>query len=225
MSIPPSSTPRHERLVGAAVDFVQKTLAGDSTGHDWWHVRRVWQLARRLAGEEGADLHVVDLAALLHDAADWKFHGGDEHAGPRVAREWLERHAVAPAMIDHVCEIIARMSFKGAGVPTPMPTVEGRCVQDADRLDALGAIGVARAFAFGGHRGQPLYDPDIPSTLHDSFEAYKRKSGSTVNHFYEKLLLLKDRMQTAAGRRMAESRHAVLAGFLERFLAEWNLED
>lgn len=125
-------------------------------------------------------------------------------------------------MIDHVASIIAGLSFKGAGVETPMPTIEGRCVQDADRLDAIGAIGIARAFAYGGHKGRELYDPAVPPQPHDSFEAYKKNSGPTINHFYEKLLLLKDRMGTATGKRLAARRHGVLEGFLEEFIAEWN---
>lgn len=214
----------HDQVIAEACEYVRATLAGDSSGHDWWHVWRVWQTARKLAVDEGADLPTVDLAALLHDVADWKFHGGDEHAGPRTARAWLEARAVEPVVVDHVCEIIGTLSFKGAGVPTPMRTIEGRCVQDADRLDAIGAIGVARAFAYGGHRGQPLYNPEIPSTLHQSFEAYKQKSGSTINHFHEKLLLLKDRLQTPSAQRLAATRHAFLAAFLDQFMAEWNLE-
>ncbi len=166
-------------------------------------------------------MFVVELAALLHDVADWKFAGGDHEAGPRQARAWLQSLGVPLATIDHVCEIVAGLSFKGAGVATTMRTIEGQCVQDADRLDALGAIGVARAFAYGGHKGQALYDPALPPTPHDSFEAYKRGSGSTINHFHEKLLLLAGRMNTAAGKRLACERHGFLERFLEQFLAEW----
>jgi uncharacterized protein len=167
-------------------------------------------------------LFLVELAALLHDVADWKFAGGDHHAGPRQAREWLQSLAVDAHTIDRVCEIIAGLSFKGAGVATPMSSLEGQIVQDADRLEALGAIGIARAFAYGGHKGQPLHDPAIPPQPHDSFEAYKLGSGSTINHFYEKLLLLKDRMNTATGKRLAAERHAFLERYLEQFFAEWS---
>jgi uncharacterized protein len=201
---------------------VRAAMAGDSSGHDWWHIYRVWQTALRLGIEEGADLHVVQLAALLHDIADWKFHGGDDTAGPRAAREWLVGLDEDPATIDHVCEIIAQVSFKGAGVPTPMRTLAGRVVQDADRLDALGAIGIARAFAYGGHSGRALYDPETPPEQHDSFAAYKKNKGPTLNHFYEKLLLLKDRMNTASGTRIAAERHAFMEEYLRRFMAEWN---
>jgi len=211
-------------VVARTADYVRATLATDTSGHDWWHVLRVWNVAKRIADEESADWFVVQLAALLHDIADWKFHAGDETAGPRAARDWLTACAVDPKTIDQVCEIIARLSFKGAGVADKMSTVEGRVVQDADRLDALGAIGIARAFAYGGHKGRAMYDPAVSPERHDSFEAYKKSSGPTINHFYEKLLLLKDRMQTAGGRRMAEERHRFMEQFLEQFFREWNFE-
>ena len=201
---------------------VRQMLAGDSSGHDWWHIDRVRHNALHIAREEGADLFVTEVAALLHDIADWKFHGGDDSAGPRAAREWLIRCEADPVTIEHVCEIVATISFKGAGVATEMKTLEGRCVQDGDRLDAIGAIGIARAFAFGGHFGRAMYDPEVPHELHQSFAAYKQKGGPTINHFYEKLLLLKDRMQTATGTRLAVERHQFMETFLAQFFAEWN---
>jgi uncharacterized protein len=200
---------------------VRGLLAGEGSGHDWHHVQRVRRTALAIAREERADLFVVELAALLHDVADWKFAGGDASAGPREARQWLAGLAVPEATIDHVCRIIADLSFKGAGVATPMHSLEGQIVQDADRLDALGAVGIARTFAYGGFKGQPLYDPEIPATPHASFEAYKQGGGSSINHFYEKLLLLKDRMNTTTGKRLAAGRHQYLEAFLEQFLAEW----
>lgn len=201
--------------------FIREKLAGDSSGHDWWHIDRVRRNAVHIARDEGADLYVVELAALLHDVADWKFHGGDDSIGPRTARDWLTRHEVTPTVIDHVCEIIATVSFKGAGVATEMSTIEGKCVQDGDRLDAIGAVGIARAFAFGGHFGRAMYDPDVPPEQHQTFAAYKSKGGPTINHFYEKLLLLKDRMQTATGRRLATERHQFMEQFLDQFFGEW----
>ena len=210
-------------------DIIQKTtnhvrglLSGEGSGHDWFHIERVRNTSLAIAREEGADLFIVELAALLHDVADWKFAGGDHNAGSRAAREWLASLHVAPAIIDHVCSIIAGLSFKGAGVETPMNSIEGQCVQDADRLDALGAIGIARAFAYGGHKGRPLYDPAVPPQPHATFEAYKKNTGPTLNHFYEKLLLLKDRMTTPTARRLAAARHAYLEEFLSQFLAEWS---
>ena len=201
--------------------FIRETLAGDSSGHDWWHIDRVRRNALHIAREERADLFVVELAALLHDVADWKFHGGDDTAGPRAARAWLAKNDIDPDVMTQVCDIIANLSFKGAGVPTEMVTIEGKCVQDGDRLDAIGAIGIARAFAFGGHFGRAMYDPEVAPEQHQSFAAYKSKSGPTINHFYEKLLLLKDRMQTDAGRRLADQRHVFMERFLEQFFSEW----
>lgn len=204
-----------------AEQFIREKLSEDSSGHDWWHIDRVRRNALHIAREEGADLYVVELAALLHDVADWKFHDGDDSIGPRTARDWLTRHEVPADVIDHVCEIIATVSFKGAGVPTAMATIEGKCVQDGDRLDAIGAVGIARAFAFGGHFGRAMYDPDVPPEQHQTFAAYKSKGGPTINHFYEKLLLLKDRMQTSAGRRLAIVRHQFMEQFLDQFFGEW----
>ena len=201
---------------------VREKLSGDSSGHDWFHIDRVRRNALHIARDEVANLFVTELAALLHDIADWKFHGGDDTAGPRAARDWLVRCEADPAIIEQVCEIVATLSFKGAGVATEMQTLEGRCVQDGDRLDAIGAVGIARAFAFGGHFGRAMYDPEVPSELHQSFAAYKQKGGPTINHFYEKLLLLKDRMQTATGRRLAQERHQFMETFLTQFYAEWN---
>lgn len=202
--------------------FVKSNIAKESS-HDWWHIDRVRRIALLIAEKEQADHAVVELAALLHDVADWKFHDGDELAGSRTARRWLSDNHVGPETIEAVCRIIDGVSFKGAGVVTDMPTLEGQCVQDADRLDAIGAIGIARAFAFGGHFGRVLYDPEIPASRHDSFAAYQSSQGSTLNHFHEKLLLLKDRMQTGTGKRLAMDRHHFMELFLERFLAEWNL--
>jgi uncharacterized protein len=199
-------------------------LAADSSGHDWHHIARVRRLALRLARDEGADPFVVELAALLHDIADWKFHGGDEHEGPRRAANWLASLGVDQLTIDRVSQIIREVSFKGAGVDTPTSSLEAQVVQDADRLDALGALGIARAFAYGGHAGRAIHDPDVPYETHGTFAEYKKNSGPTINHFYEKLLLLRDRMNTASGRRMAEARHQFMEEFLARFFSEWNGE-
>src|SRR5437899_6905793 len=206
-------------IVRRTSDHVRGLLSGEGSGHDWFHIERVRNVALHIARDEGADPFVVELAALLHDVADWKLAGGDHDAGPRAACDWLASHGVPQPVAYHVADVIARLSFKGAGVETPMSTIEGRCVQDADRLDALGAIGVARAFAYGGHKGRALYDPAIPPEPHASFEAYKKNAGPTINHFYEKLLLLKDRMSTASGKRLAAARHMYLEVFLEQFLA------
>lgn len=213
-----------EKIIERTVEYVKSELQGDSTGHDWWHILRVRNNAMRIASKEsGADLFVVELAALLHDIADWKFHEGNEKASSDAARKWLEGQKVDDAKIKSVCEVIDSVTFKGAGVKTTPATIEGRIVQDADRLDAIGAIGIARAFAYGGKVGREIYNPDIKLEMHSSFEQYKNtKTGTTVNHFHEKLLLLKDRMNTASGKKMAEERHRYMEEFLERFHKEWD---
>ncbi|MTD43439.1 HD domain-containing protein [Conexibacter sp. W3-3-2] len=213
-----------EELIAAAAAHIRAQSVGEGSGHDWWHVHRVWQNARLIARGEDVDPVVVELAALLHDIADWKFHDGDLDAGPRAARAWLLDAGAEPALADRVADIVGRVSYKGAGVPDDMPSLEGRVVQDADRLDAMGAIGIGRAFAYGGHAGRLMYDPDDPPVRHDTAEAYVSSSGATLNHFPEKLLLLRDRMHTATGRRIADERHAYMEAFVERFLGEWQGE-
>ena len=206
-------------------EHVRNTLAEDSSGHDWYHVERVWRNAVRIGRSEQADMTVVELAALLHDVADWKFHDGDLEAGARASRAWLESLQVPEEIIAQVCEIVLHLSFKGAAVKEhPLP-LTGQVVQDADRLDAIGAIGIARAFAYGGHAGRAMYDPEVPPELHASFAAYKNNKGPTINHFHEKLLLLKDRFHTPTARRLAQERHAFMEEFLARFHAEWDGQD
>ncbi|AKD04782.1 HD domain-containing protein [Pontibacter korlensis] len=213
-----------EEVISAAANYVQDLLKDEGSGHDWWHIFRVWNNAKHIASKEQADMHVVELAALLHDIGDHKFHNGDETVGPRMARQWLERYKVDEHSIDHICSIIKDLSFKGAGTSSAMPTLEGKIVQDADRLDAIGAIGIARTFAYGGHKSREMYNPDIKPVLHDSFEAYKNNSAPTINHFYEKLLLLKDRMHTESAKKLAEQRHQYMEEFLNQFYAEWEGE-
>lgn len=212
-------------IITKTASFVKQKLEGEGTGHDWWHIERVRNNAVKIAREEDADIFIVELAALLHDIADWKFHGGDEEAGPKAAREWLNQLNVDEPVIAHICDIIKTVSFKGAGVATNMKTKEGACVQDADRLDAMGAIGIARAFAYGGHKGRELHNPHIPPERHGSFEQYKKSASPTLNHFYEKLFLLKELMNTPAGKRMAEERHRFMEAYVARFLEEWNMHD
>lgn len=201
---------------------IQARFKNESSGHDWWHIHQVWQMAILIGKAEGGDMHVIELAALLHDVADWKFYDGNDTMGPRVARSMMDHYGIPADVIDHVCEIIATLSFKGAGVPTPMRTLEGKIVQDADRLEALGAIGIARCFAYGGHAGRAIYDPDQPVTMHQTKEAYITAKGSGINHFFEKLLLIKDRMNTATAKKIAEHRHEFMEQFLEEFFQEWN---
>ncbi|HET9411655.1 MAG TPA: HD domain-containing protein [Candidatus Saccharimonadales bacterium] len=203
--------------------FLEEKFNDESSGHDYWHMHRVWQLAKHIAkSEEGVDMFTLELAALLHDVADWKFHDGDEEAGPRAAHEWLKGLNVDDAVIEHIEDIIRNVSFKGANVGTKLKTIEGQIVHDADKLDAIGAIGIGRAFAYGGSKGRPMHDPNITAVQHDSFEAYKNNNGPTINHFYEKLLLLKDRMFTKSGKELARYRHKMMEEFLKEFLAEWD---
>ncbi len=211
-----------EDAIGRTRAFVRERCEGESSGHDWWHIHRVSRTAVAIGREEGADMYVVELAALLHDVADWKCHGGDEEIGPRTAQAWLRSLGVDEKTVAHVGEIVATISFKGAGVLTPMRTREGAVVQDADRLDGIGAIGIARSFAYGGYRGLPMHDPEAAPFLAKSADAYKSHRGSTINHFAEKLLLLADRMNTETGRRLARERHAFMERFLEQFYAEWD---
>ena len=202
--------------------FVEDKLSGDGSGHDWWHIFRVWTLAKKIAVEEKAQVEIVELGALLHDIADWKFHDGDDSIGPAIAREFLNNQNVEPNVSDSVVEIISTVSYKGAGVATPMKTLEGKIVQDADRLDAIGALGIARTFAYGGYKNRLIYHPDEKPVLHKSYEDYKKNEGHTINHFYEKLLLLKERMNTKTGKRIAEGRHKFMQSFLDQFYREWD---
>ncbi|SNY28521.1 HD domain-containing protein [Paractinoplanes atraurantiacus] len=211
-------------VISAAEELVRERLGADATGHDWFHADRVRRTALRIAREEGADLFVVELTALLHDIADYKFSGSEE-AGPQLAQAWLIGKNVDAETAEAVAHIIRHLSYKGAGVADVPLSLEGQCVQDADRLDAIGAIGVGRAFAYGGWDKRLMHDPDVPPTMHADVAAYRAAKGTTVNHFYEKLLLLKDRINTKAGARIAEHRHQVLSDFLDEFLAEWDAKD
>lgn len=211
-----------DEVISKTVEYVKAKLSEDlSAGHDWWHVYRVWRNAKYIAGIEKADSFVVELAALLHDIADWKFNNGDETIGGKVAREWLESLVLDKEIINHVCEIIDNSSFKGAGVENKIKTLEGKILQDADRLDAIGAIGVARAFAYGGSKKSEMYNPDIKPEFHSTSEQYKNNKSSTINHFYEKLLLLKDLMNTETAKKMAEDKHKFMELFISEFMSEW----
>jgi len=208
-------------IIQKTAQYAKETLFGDASGHDWWHVYRVWKSAINIAKGEKADLFIVEITALLHDIADYKLHDGDDSIGPRKAREWLESQSVDADAIDHIASIIANMSFKGAGVESKLETLEGRIVQDADRLDAIGAIGIARTFAYGGSKGREMYDPEVKPEMHTSFDKYKNNSSPTINHFYEKLLLLKDLMNTETAKQIAKDRHEFMEGYLDEFYKEW----
>ncbi len=213
-----------EKIVRRTAEYVKSSLEGEASGHDWWHVWRVWKTAVHIGKKEKADLFVVQLAALLHDVFDWKFYRGSESEGLEKIRKLLEKQDVEEKTISHVCGIIENVSFKGAEVRTKMKTKEGMVVQDADRLDAIGAIGIARAFAYGGFRGKEMYNPDIKPEVHKTFEEYKNSESTTINHFHEKLLLLKGLMNTRTAKELAEGRHRFMELFLERFFEEWDGE-
>jgi uncharacterized protein len=213
-----------QEIIQKTADYIKQEFSDDSSGHDWWHIYRVWQTALHICEQENADTFIVQLAALLHDLDDWKFNDSDDET-PRRAQSWLESLNLDPSITDAVCNIIKHISFKGAGVDNKIDSLEGFIVQDADRLDAIGAIGIARAFAYGGYKNRPLYDPASSPQLHTSFEEYKNSNSDTINHFHEKLLLLKDKMNTATAKRIAERRHEVMTHFLNQFMDEWNGKD
>lgn len=206
------------------IDFVKKELQNAEAGHDWWHIERVWKTSKTIAKEENVDLEVVEFAALLHDIADAKFHGGDEEIGPRIAGEFLKSIEVEETIINHVRQIIRNMSFKSSLGEINFTSPEMLVVQDADRLDAIGAIGIARAFNYGGFKNRELYNPEIKPDINISKEAYKKSTAPTINHFYEKLLLLKDKMNTTTGKKIATQRHQFMEQYLQQFYAEWNGE-
>lgn len=212
---------KHTDLIAKTKTFVQEQLQNAEGGHDWFHIERVYKNALLIAKEENADLLIIELGALLHDIADSKFHNGDETVGPRVARNFLENENVPEAIIAHVINIIENISYKGGNFERKFSSPELAIVQDADRLDALGAIGIARTFNYGGFKNRPLYNPDIAPNLTMSKEEYKKNNTPTINHFYEKLLLLKDLMNTSTGKKIAQERHRYMETFLSQFYAEW----
>ena len=209
-------------LIQNTIKFVKQQLKDAEGGHDWFHMERVYKNALLIAKEENCDITIVQLGALLHDIADSKFHDGDETVGPRVARAFLESQNVAEEIILHVIAIIENISFKGGNFERKFTSKELEIVQDADRLDALGAVGIARTFNYGGFKNRTLYNPEILPNLAMSKEEYKNTDAPTLNHFYEKLLLLKDKMNTETGKKIAQERHLFMEVFLEQFYAEWN---
>lgn len=220
-----SFTSNELEIINKTSTFIKNKLQGEASGHDWWHVYRVWNNAKLIAQKEpSANKFIIELGALLHDVADWKFHNGDTTIGPKIAREFLEKLDVEENIIAEICEIIATISFKGANVKSSMKTLEGAIVQDADRLDALGAVGIARTFAYGGHAGSEMYNPEIKPILHNTYEEYKNKKTTSINHFYEKLLLLAERMNTQTAKEIAIERQKFMEYYLKQFFAEWNGE-
>ena len=213
-----------KEIIRKTTNHIKRLHDKEGTGHDFWHIERVVRNAKKIAKKEGGDLFVIELAALLHDIADWKFHGGDFLAGSRKARAWLEKMKVDENIISQISDIVRDVSFRGGTSKAKMRTLEGKVVQDADRLDAMGAIGIARTFAYGGYRGREIYNPRVKPKSFKHYADLKKgmKSGTTINHFYEKLLLLKSSMNTKTGRKMAEERHKFMEQFLKQFYKEWN---
>ena len=213
----------NQEIIERTIAYLQVEFANEGTGHDWYHIERVWKMAKQIAQKEGdSDLLVVELGALLHDIADHKFHGGDENIGPKKALEHLSQYDIEVKQIEKIVQIVEEVSFKGKGVPTPMSSKEGAIVQDADRLDAIGAIGVARTFAYGGSKNRPIYDPNVKPICHASFAAYKTSTAPTINHFYEKLLSLRDKMNTETAKKEAKRRHEFMELFLQNFYMDWD---
>ena len=214
-----------EQIITKTIQFVKKELQDAESGHDWFHINRVYKNALTIAKEENIDTFVVQLAALLHDIADSKFNDGDENIGPQKAKLFLESLDVDEMTINHIVQIIANMSFsKSLDNKELFNSKELQVVQDADRLDAIGAIGIARTFNYGGYKNRLMYDPKIKPKLNQSKEAYKKSKAPTINHFYEKLLLLKDKMNTKTGKKLANERHQFMEAFLTQFYKEWNAE-
>ena len=209
-----------DRLVEKTILFVKEQLANAEGGHDWWHIYRVWKLAGVIAEKEGVDNIIIDLGSLLHDIADAKFHGGNEEIGPKISRDFLSSLMLDDETIEHVDKIIRNISFKNSKDQV-FKSLELDIIQDADRLDAIGAIGIARAFNFGGFKNRALYNPEIQPKLNMTKSEYKKSLSPTINHFYEKLLLLKNMMNTETGKQMAERRHVFMEQFLQKFYDEW----
>lgn len=206
-----------KQALRATEEYVQEVFSDEGSGHDWWHIHRVRKMALRIAETEGGNLFIIEMAALLHDIDDWKLNA--ENSSKVSA--WLKKLKINHLQSLHILEIINQVSFKGAGVENRATTVEAKIVQDADRLDAIGAIGIARAFAYGGHKNRLLHIPDSTPEFHADFESYKKNQSSTVNHFYEKLLLLKNSLNTETAIEIAKNRHIFMEEFLEQFFAEW----
>ncbi|MFT7331741.1 MAG: hypothetical protein ACI848_001823 [Roseivirga sp.] len=213
-----------EKIIENTISFVKKTLENAEGGHDWFHIERVYKNSILIAKKENVNSLIVKLGALLHDIADSKFYDGDETLGPKIAREFLFSQNVDSTVIEHVVKIIENISFKGGNITQKFTSDELNVVQDADRLDAIGAIGIARCFNYGGFKNRQLYNPEIIPNLKMSKEEYKSSPSPTINHFYEKLLLLKDKMNTETGLRIAKDRHEYMLAFLNQFYTEWNGE-
>lgn len=215
---------QERKIIDTTKTYVQKVLNNDSS-HDWWHVFRVWEISAFIAKQEKANSFIVEMAALLHDVEDWKFKKKYLNKNDSTISQWLKKNKIDKDSQIKIQNIIKNISFKGACTPTSALSIEGKIVQDADRLDAIGAIGIARAFAYGGFKKREMYNPSILPKLHASFAEYKKSNGTTINHFYEKLLLLKDKINTKTGKKIAKKRHKIMEHFLQEFFKEWDFND
>ncbi len=209
---------QEKRFVNSTEKYVRNYFENEGSGHDWWHIYRVRNMAMKISNAEGGNLFLVEMAALLHDLDDWKLSDAGQES---KTEKWLNSIDVPKSKIPVIVEIIEQVSFKGAGVENRAISVEAKIVQDADRLDAIGAIGIARTFAYGGSKGRLIYHPDAKPKMHDNFEEYKKNTAPTINHFYEKLLLLKNLLNTDSAKKLAENRHGYMEDFLTQFYAEW----
>jgi len=210
----------HKEIIQSTEKYVATEFSSEGSGHDWFHIDRVRKMSLRIGIQENCDLFITEMAALLHDLDDWKLTNF-ESAGLSKTEGWLSKMDIEPATALRILRIIDEVSFKGAKTNTPVSSVEAAAVQDADRLDAIGAVGIARTFAYGGHHGRLIYNPEVRIDMHEDFDSYKKSSAPTINHFYEKLLLLKDRMNTQAARTIAEGRHQFMLKYLDQFFDEW----
>lgn len=210
-------------IIQQTARFIETEFASEGSGHDWFHVDRVRRMALRIGQLEGSDPFITEMAALLHDLDDWKLTGS-ENPHPSRAEKWLSECGVGKESASRILKVIEEVSYKGAGIETPVRSVEAAVVQDADRLDAMGAIGIARTFAYGGYKNRLIYDPAVAPVMHNDFHAYKNSTAPTVNHFFEKLLLLKDRMNTQTAKSIAGQRHRFMETYLEQFFNEWEIK-
>lgn len=210
----------HKEIIQSTEKYVAAEFSSEGSGHDWFHIDRVRKMSLRIGIQENCNLFITEMAALLHDLDDWKLTS-PESAALSKTEDWLSKMDIELATTERIIRVIDEVSFKGAKTNTPVSSVEAAAVQDADRLDAIGAVGIARTFAYGGHHGRLIYDPEVRIDMHEDFDSYKKSSAPTINHFYEKLLLLKDRMNTQTARSIAEGRHQFMLKYLDQFFGEW----
>ena len=210
-------------VLSKTIEYIKEVFSGEASGHDWWHIYRVWNLSKHILRTEKADSFIVEMASLLHDLDDWKLSKNNSEE-PEKTIAWLNKFDLDISDKNHIVEIVKNVSFKGANTQNNISSIEGKIVQDADRLDAIGAIGIARTFAYGGNKNREMYNPKTKPSLHNSFDEYKTNQSHTINHFYEKLLLLKDKMNTETAKQLAISRHNLMQQFLNDFYTEWNFK-